>query len=215
MKNICPLTGQPCLKKKLIHITDIAQGKAETKNFCLDCASDYVNGVSEEVKAIQNKKLVDEFVNFLTIGTLPKKINAVYPDKHCSNCRTSLEHIAKSGKLGCSQCYDTFKEELKPLLITSQFGLKHVGKVPEQWKNTQKQVELEYRMMESELKMQEAIVDEKYEEAAEYRDELAKLKPIWERKKELAEELASALSEGEFEAAQKIKEEIEDLLRGL
>ena len=215
MKNICPLTGQPCLKNKLIHITDIVQGKAETKNFCLDCASDYVNGVSEEVKAIKNKKLVEEFVNFLTVGGLPKKISAVYPDKHCPNCRTSLEHIAKNGKLGCPQCYDIFKEELKPLLITSQFGLKHVGKVPEQWKNTQKQVELEYRIMELELKMQEAIVNEKYEEAAKHRDELAKLRPIWKRKKELTKELASALSEGEFETAQKIKEEMEDLLKDL
>ena len=217
MKDICPLTGQPCPKKKLIHITDIAQGKAEeTKNFCLDCAADYLNGTSpEDAKALKAKKLVEDFVKFLTVGPLPKKSNITYPDKYCPNCRTSLEHIATQGKLGCSQCYKVFREELKPLLITAQAGLKHVGKVPKQWQDKQKNVELEDRIMKAETEMQKAIVKERYEKAAECRDELARLRPIWEKKKKLSLDIARALGEGEFQTAQKLKEEISDLLKNL
>lgn len=215
MKNICPLTGKLCPKKKLIHITDVTQGKGKTTDLCLDCAADYLNKSSEDIASFKAENLIEDFVKFLTAGGKPKKSGIVYPDKYCPNCRTSLEHIAKHGKLGCSQCYSVFKEELKPLLITAQAGLKHTGKVPKQWKDAQKHVELEERIMEAEVEMQKAIVKEKYEKAAECRDELARLRPIWEKKKKLADGLARAISEGEFQIAQKLKEEINDLLNDL
>ena len=50
--------------------------------------------------------------------------------KVCKYCKTSMEDFLNTGLLGCPECYDTFRAELKKYLKTIQKGTFHTGKEP-------------------------------------------------------------------------------------
>lgn len=43
-------------------------------------------------------------------------------------CKTSLQEIKESGFVGCSKCYETFKDELLPIISSLHGHLVHKGK---------------------------------------------------------------------------------------
>jgi protein arginine kinase activator len=90
----------------------------------------------------------------------------------CSNCGLTYDEFKKSGKLGCSDCYEEFKVVLDPRIKSLQPGVKHIGKVP-----NMKGKELIRRRKLKNLKeeMQRLIVNEEYERAAIVRDEIKEL----------------------------------------
>lgn len=90
----------------------------------------------------------------------------------CSNCGLTYDEFKKTGKLGCSDCYEEFKVVLEPRIKSLQVGVKHVGKIPKM-----KGEEFMRRRKLKNLKeeMQKLIVAEEYERAAIVRDEIKKL----------------------------------------
>lgn len=90
----------------------------------------------------------------------------------CSNCGLTYDEFKKTGKLGCSDCYEEFKIVLEPRIKSLQAGVKHVGKIPKM-----KGEEFMRRRKLKNLKeeMQKLIVAEEYERAAIVRDEIKKL----------------------------------------
>ena len=49
--------------------------------------------------------------------------------QQCDNCGYTFEDIAKTGKLGCGNCYDVFEERLDPIIRRIQGANRHVGRV--------------------------------------------------------------------------------------
>lgn len=45
-------------------------------------------------------------------------------------CGISFRTFRMTGKLGCPKCYETFSEQLEPIISSVQKGLEHKGKVP-------------------------------------------------------------------------------------
>jgi len=90
----------------------------------------------------------------------------------CSNCGLTYDEFKKTGKLGCSDCYEEFKVVLEPRIKSLQAGVKHIGKIP-----NMKGVELIRRRKLKGLKeeMQKLILTEEYERAAIVRDEIRTL----------------------------------------
>ena len=90
----------------------------------------------------------------------------------CSNCGLTYDEFKKTGKLGCSDCYEEFKAVLEPRIKSLQAGVKHIGKIP-----IMKEEELIRRRKLKSLKeeMQKLIVAEEYERAAIVRDEIKTL----------------------------------------
>ena len=43
-------------------------------------------------------------------------------------CQTTFDEIAESGYVGCQKCYETFKEEIKPIIHSIHFKSTHHGK---------------------------------------------------------------------------------------
>lgn len=127
-----------------------------------------VNGVTKEYFLCQecaNKLGLSSF-NFFDNNyfDLFFKEPSVAKKKTCEGCKSTYEDILKSGKMGCTKCYETFKEELTPSLMKMQKSIEHIGNRPKQ------QVEIvdEVKNLEDELK--QAILNEEYEKAAELRD---------------------------------------------
>ena len=48
----------------------------------------------------------------------------------CPNCGLTYSSFKSSGRLGCSECYEAFRNELVPLLGRLQGSTGHVGKAP-------------------------------------------------------------------------------------
>ena len=96
--------------------------------------------------------------------------------KKCSLCALTFDEILKMGKVGCPECYNTFREELKDTIrsihgITKHTGLTPSGITPCETKNA--------KVSEEDLlreRLNEAIMTENYEEAAVLRDKIKALK---------------------------------------
>jgi protein arginine kinase activator len=87
----------------------------------------------------------------------------------CANCGFTQADFKKAGRLGCSECYQTFSEGLEGLLKTMHKGTRHIGKVPH---SQQQARELADRLKSLQKKLDKAVADENFEQAAQMRDEI-------------------------------------------
>jgi protein arginine kinase activator len=98
----------------------------------------------------------------------------------CENCGFSYADFKKIGRLGCSDCYDTFRKYLGPLLKKIHGSGIHAGKSPVKVARvTRKKADLTGLRTE----LQKAIEAEAFEEAAKIRDQIKELE-----KKELQDD---------------------------
>ena len=86
----------------------------------------------------------------------------------CPACGYPLDTLSKTGRLGCAVCYEEFSAHLTTALQESQKALVHMGKRPGR-KNARRE--------DLEAELQQLVRSEQYEEAAQVRDRIAKLKP--------------------------------------
>lgn len=98
---------------------------------------------------------------------------ALSDTKRCPLCGASYSELAKEGKVGCPGCYDTFATELERTISGIHSNAMHTGKTPSRLRG-KLDVKRRIRALEGELK--EAISDERYERAAQIRDELNSLR---------------------------------------
>ena len=101
----------------------------------------------------------------------PKKLKKVHQRKNAL-CGFSQADFKKTGRLGCSECYETFAEGLGSLLKAMHKGTEHVGKLPER---AQRTMALNQRMRALTENLQKAVADENYESAASLRDQIKQL----------------------------------------
>jgi protein arginine kinase activator len=90
----------------------------------------------------------------------------------CPSCGMSFANIRHTGRLGCSQCYTAFEQELEPTLRRINSNSQHVGKIPSRGGQ---QVLLKKQIEEQKTLLQQAVAEEQYETAAEIRDFIKKL----------------------------------------
>ncbi len=83
----------------------------------------------------------------------------------CPGCGLSRTELYQNGKIGCSQCVDTFRADLETILQHIQGRYQFSGRVPEALAD-QVQINVE----EIQVKLDAAIADERYEDAAVFRD---------------------------------------------
>lgn len=114
------------------------------------------------------------------------------PEEVCRNCGLTYEEFVKSGKLGCVNCYDVFKDRIDLITKNIQGTSNHVGRKLEGNSNNKFEIknnEILSKLNDSEKinnkdeyninilkdKLKKAVSEEKYEEAAKIRDEIKKL----------------------------------------
>lgn len=90
------------------------------------------------------------------------------PTLQCPNCAFTTEDVRKTGRLGCYACYDIFEDLLYDVFNDCQKGLQHTGKTPREY--------MAFRREELEAELQAAVEEERFEDAAALRDQLARLK---------------------------------------
>jgi protein arginine kinase activator len=91
-------------------------------------------------------------------------------DIKCSECGFAYSEFTQVGKLGCAECYNAFREKIKPLLVRIHDGSQHSGKILIKDERVIT-VKRNIRQLRKELK--KALEREAYEKAARLKDELS------------------------------------------
>ena len=156
----CDRCGQP----SVYHSTLIVNGVSKNTNLCRDCA------LKEGVFNQQKPSLFDEM--FATFGDMLgyEQIENVV----CPVCKTSLREFKSTGRLGCPNCYDMFREEvanivkrIAPFETHKQDAIKAKAK-PEKLSKEDK-----IKQLREEMKL--AVSEERYEDAAKIKKQITKL----------------------------------------
>ena len=67
--------------------------------------------------------------NFDSLQNLKVFLSSNDEEKKCV-CGTTFLEISESGLVGCEKCYETFKNELEPIISKIHTGALHTGKKP-------------------------------------------------------------------------------------
>lgn len=145
-----------------VFLTQIVEGKMQKVNLCETCSNE--KGVSDPT----GFALADLL---LGIGAA-EELEKGGPAQRCPACGFSQTDFKKTGRLGCSVCYDTFAEGLSSLLKAMHKGTTHVGKIPAR---LMRSLEMNARTKQLQRDLEKAVSDENYEQAAQLRDQLREL----------------------------------------
>lgn len=165
---ICDLCGK---KKATVHLTEIVDEQLLEMHLCEECARE------KSVQMEQQFGLSDLLAGLADFGKQVKdydKVKAV-----CPSCHLTYEDFKKLGRLGCSECYTAFQDQLGGLLKRIHGSNRHHGKTPgivsvQALPKTDSLLDLKQQL-------QQAIEQERFEQAAELRDRIRELE---DKKKE-------------------------------
>lgn len=153
-----------CDNEATVHEVTIHKGHKVEKHLCEQCARDV--GIDSQSEAIP-AALLSQFV----VGAEAKSSSGgPSRGKACGQCGMTYAKFRQHGLLGCAECYQAFEEQLIPLLDRAQEGgAEHLGKTPRRSVGA-----LQHQRQISLLRKQlaEALQKERYERAADLRDEL-------------------------------------------
>jgi protein arginine kinase activator len=136
-------------------MTTVVGGELKRTDLCAECAQE--SGAMHPSGFLSPEALV----------TGPETSPGASQEK-CPACGYPLDTLSKTGRLGCAVCYEKFSAHLTTALKESQKALVHLGKRPGR-KNARRE--------DLEAELQQLVRSEQYEEAAQVRDRIAKLKP--------------------------------------
>ena len=151
-------------KPATVHLTQIAGEKVQKVDLCEECAKQ--KGVNDPA----GFSLADLLLGLGASQEIEQSTGG--PDVKCPQCGFTQADFKKSGRLGCSACYTTFAEGLEGLLKTMHKGTRHTGKVPEALRKSR---ETSDRLKSLQEKLNKAVEDENFEEAAVLRDEIKQM----------------------------------------
>ena len=153
-------------KEASIFLTQIAEGKMHKVNLCDSCAQ--AKGVTNPTGFGLTEMLGDASV----AGTVVKRTTSP-TERTCPDCGFSQSDFKKTGRFGCSTCYQVFSDGLDALLEAMHKHTRHRGKVPARLASSKNMQE---RLNELEEGLQACIGSQNFEKAAWYRDQIARLK---------------------------------------
>ena len=96
------------------------------------------------------------------------------PPASCSSCGWDSTQLKHTGRMGCPECYDSFREIIEPALTTMHHGVRHTGKRP-LGQEISENDELRMRMATLRHELGSCVKEENYEQAAVLRDRIAEL----------------------------------------
>lgn len=148
-----------------VHVKKVINGQETKENLCEACAGNIWSFGSLDL-------------NKLFSSGLGGQRAAV-----CENCGQSLAEFDSSGRLGCSQCYQSFAEQLTPVINRFHGAKRHIGKVKlpggaaggTAWRSDPKLAAKNYERLALQKQLDELVALEKFEEAAGVRDDIRRL----------------------------------------
>ena len=148
---------QRCSERANLHITEVDGEEFEELHLCVKCAEKYMQqGKSGATPVIGEPSEEDESADVAD----------------CAVCGITFRDFQSTGRLGCPQDYQVFRNELLPLLESVHGAVRHVGKVP---RRLPADAQLQARLLKLRQQLQQAVATEEYELAAQLRDQIDSL----------------------------------------
>ncbi len=170
----CQICGNRDAAEK-IHLN--INGKKSTVAVCPECAQKVAGTIFPGSGSLYESAGLGNLASAL-YGLTEAAQSAVGPEilkavNKCPVCGMTYDEFVRGGKLGCSECYSTFRSRLLRPLKQIHGTYEHVGKIPERGGGTLKNTR---RLSELERKLDAAVKDQEFERAAELRDEIKAIK---------------------------------------
>lgn len=164
-----------------MRLTRVINNKKSVINLCADCARETGNQIPTAMEGIGSI-----LSGLMGLDTLWKtsQLQTAKAVKKCPVCGMTQEQISREGKLGCSECYITFIDEMRPLLRKIHGNCLHHGSIPQEEgarpvslpndsEKTGKVTETTQSELETlQRQMKDAIAREDFEQAAAIRDQI-------------------------------------------
>ena len=161
-----------CDNKATVFYTQIIDGISNKKCLCESCASQ--QGITDPEGFLLGSQDIIKQNPASTAKATPKIETAMASSsiRCCPGCGFAFDDLKKTGRLGCSECYNFFRKEIKHNLGGMHKGTSHAGRVPEGMIKAYKELQ---ELEELQQRLDEAITAEDYEKAAALRDQIGKL----------------------------------------
>lgn len=145
-----------------VHMIKVLNGVKTEKHLCESCASSageacFSTGIHFSVNDLVKAMFSQE----LDTSSVPELV--------CPNCGMDFADFGRSGKIGCSVCYEIFHEQLEPILRRVYGTNCHTGKVPLKAGNA---VRLRLKVKGLRQDLDRSVQCENYEIAAQLRDSI-------------------------------------------
>ena len=158
-----------CSKNKAtVHLTEIINDQITKLNLCEACAK-------EKGSSVEQHFGIADLLSALSDIEPPATATSGATGKgKCPHCGLTYEDFKKVGRLGCSECYTTFRASLSPLLKRIHGSQQHLGKAPDPQllKEAQANSKIHEELEATKAELQKAVKREEFEEAAALRDKV-------------------------------------------
>ena len=157
---LCDVCGK---NPATVHLTEIIDDQMNELHLCEECAH-------EKSAAMEQQFGLSDLLAGMAEVSKPTAKELETPAVKCPTCGLSYADFKKIGRLGCGECYTVFRKYLAPLLKRIHGSTQHSGKSPLNItvKGTKKRIDIQ----ELRLRLQKAIEEEEFEEAARLRDQI-------------------------------------------
>ena len=159
---VCELCKQT---QATVHLTEIVNEQMTELHLCEACAN-------QKGAQVESHFGLSDLLSGLADFSKTQEPEEV-PAKACPSCGMTYDDFRKVGRLGCAECYATFRRSLGSLLKRIHGSPIHVGKSPVRLLKPTKVGKAE--LLELKRKLEHAIADEAFEEAARLRDQIRRL----------------------------------------
>ncbi|MBD3321912.1 MAG: hypothetical protein GF350_12520 [Chitinivibrionales bacterium] len=143
-----------------VHLSQIIDNKPVVMHLCEECARKKGISISVETGTISPGQ-----------GGA-KDTESVQKEITCRKCHMTFARFKAGGKLGCSECYNSFKEEIDTMLKQVHGSCLHKGK---QYPHGGKGISGSKTVEQLRKEMNQAVRNEEFELAAAIRDTLKNL----------------------------------------
>ena len=156
---VCELCKQ---SQATVHLTEIVNDQMTELHLCEACANQKGAQVESQFGL---SDLLSGLADFSKTQE-PEEVST----KACPACGMTYDDFRKVGRLGCAECYPTFKRSLGTLLKRIHGSPIHVGKSPVRLLKPSKVAKTE--LLDLKRRLERAIEGEEFEEAAKLRDQI-------------------------------------------
>ena len=153
-----------CGKPSVYHSTLIVNGVSQSRNLCRDCA------IKEGVFNTETSLFDDMFSAFADFLPFEK-----VEDVTCPVCKTSLVEFKNSGKLGCPNCYEAFREEIADIVKRIAPFSTHKLETSSAPKTKTAKSSKEEQIATLKAELQLAVKEERYEDASKLKKKIQSL----------------------------------------
>ena len=105
------------------------------------------------------------------------RLSSPVASARCARCGMTWDRLREDGRAGCATCYETFADELRAVMEKSQRAVSHLGKSPRTAEKRRRRLlqlraRRDHQLELLQRRLGEAVVAEKFEEAAKLRDKI-------------------------------------------